>query len=157
VTKKISRLLVVDASVVRSAGGTDYPTSSSCRNCLEAIRLICHRVAVTPAIKVEWKRHMSRFSRKWCRSMAARRKPMKPVIPAIVPINVSAYASSEREQIEKDMCLLEAALSADSIIVTRDDSLRAALQQRPDGVALLKSIRWINPVTDGVRAIEALQ
>ena len=150
------RLLVVDASVVRSAGETDHPMSSACRNCLEAIRLICHRVAVTPSMQEEWDRHMSRFSRKWRRSMAARRKPLKRVVPARVPIDTSAYGNRAREEIEKDLCLLEAALAGDRIIVTRDDSLKAALMQRPAGVALLQSIKWINPVTDGAKALEAL-
>ena len=151
-----TRLLVVDASVVRSAGQTERPVSSSCRNCLEAIRCICHRVAVTPAIREEWNRHMSRFSRKWRRSMAARRKPLKPVAPASLPIDTSAYADPAREQIEKDMPLLEAALAADRIIVTRDESLKLALKRRPDGMTLFRSIRWINPVTDGAEALEAL-
>lgn len=155
-TKIRRRLLVVDASVVSSAGETDHPISSSCRDCLSAILNICHKVAATPAILEEWNRHISRFSRKWCRSMSAHRKPLQSVEPATVAIDLSAYTDSAREQIEKDLCLLEAALAADKIIVTRDDSLKRALAQRPDGKALLKSIKWINPVTDGAKAIESL-
>jgi hypothetical protein len=156
VAARRTRLLVVDASVARSAGETEHPVSSACRACLEAILLICHRVAVTPAIRDEWDRHMSRFSRKWRRSMAARRKPLETVATAAVPIEVTAYSSPAREQIEKDACLLEAAIAADRIIVTRDDSLRLALSRRPDGTALVQSIKWINPVTDGARSLEAL-
>jgi len=88
--------------------------------------------------------------------MSAHRKPLQSVEPATVAIDLSAYTDSAREQIEKDLCLLEAALAADKIIVTRDDSLKRALAQRPDGKALLKSIKWINPVTDGAKAIESL-
>ena len=155
-TKIRRRLLVVDASVVHSAGETDHPVSSSCRNCLDAILNICHKVAVTPAILEEWNRHTRRFARKWRRSMAARKKPLQSVAPASVRINLSAYTGSARAQIEKDMCLLEAALGAEKIIVTRDDSLKKALAQRPDGKALLKSIKWINPLADGAAALEAL-
>ena len=155
-TTSNTRLLVVDTSVVQSAGETEHRVSSSCRNCLEAIRRICHRVAVTPPIREEWNRHMSRFSRKWRRSMAARRKPLKDVVPASVPIDLSMYAKSAREEIDKDMCLLGAALAADRIIVTRDESLKSVLKQRPDGMTLLQSITWINPVTDGAEALEAL-
>jgi len=156
VTKIRRRLLVVDASVVHSAGKTDHPVSSSCRNCLEAILHICHKVAVTPAILEEWNRHMSRFARKWRLSMAARKKPLQSVEPANVPIDLSAYTGSKRAQIEKDLCLLEAALGADKIILTRDDSLKKALEQGSDGKALLKSIKWINPLADGAAALEAL-
>ena len=88
--------------------------------------------------------------------MAARRKPLEFVPPATVPIDLSAYRNSAREHIDKDMCLLEAALAADRIIVTRDDSLRSALMERPDGTALCQSITWINPVTEGAEALQTL-
>ncbi len=61
---KHSRLLVVDASVARSAGETENPVSSCCRNALFAILTICHHVVMTEAIQSEWNRHMSRFMRK---------------------------------------------------------------------------------------------
>jgi len=152
----MSRILVVDASVMRSAGETEHPISSSCRRCLETIRCICHRVAVTPGIRDEYKRHMSRFSRKWQRSMAARRKPLTTVTPATVTIALVAYQEADREAIEKDLCLLEAALAADRVIVTRDDALQNALAKRPDGTALLRSIRWINPVAATTQQLRSL-
>ena len=99
---------------------------------------------------------MSRFARKWLRSMAAHRKPPQFVGPANVPINLSAYTGAARALIEKDRCLLEAALGAEKIILTRDNSLKKALAQRPDGKALLRSITWLNPVADGAKAMEAL-
>ena len=51
---------------------------------------------------------------------------------------------------------LGAALAADRIIVTRDDALRRALAERADGTALLQSLKWINPVTDGAEALKGL-
>ena len=51
VSRRKRRLVVVDASVVGSAGETDHPVSSSCRSCLEEIRLICHRVVLTAALR----------------------------------------------------------------------------------------------------------
>ena len=130
--------------------------SSSCRNCLEAIRRICHRVAVTPVIGEEWDRHMSRFSRKWRRSMAARRKPLQPVPAAALALETEGLSEKDAQAIEKDRCLLEAAFSADRIIVTRDDALRSALSRTPKGTKLVSTITWINPVTDGVAALEHL-
>ena len=82
-----SRLIVVDACVVRAAGETEHPRSSACRNCLEEIRTICHRVAISPVLKDEWDRHMSRFSRKWRRSMAARQIPLQIIEPVDNPLN----------------------------------------------------------------------
>lgn len=151
-----THLLVVDASVVQSAGETEHPVSSACRNCLLAIRDICHRVAVTDPIREEWNNHMSRFSWKWRRSMAARRKPLQVVNPTQVDLDTSSLSDKERVAVEKDRCLLEAALSADCVIVTRDDALRIALAKTQQGMQLLATITWINPVTDGVAALENL-
>ena len=88
--------------------------------------------------------------------MAARGKPLAPVTPALVPIELSDYSESARRVIEKDLRLLQAALAADRIIVTRDDSLRVALSQRPDGTALLQSVKWINPIADGPESLKSL-
>lgn len=152
----MSRLVVVDASVVRAAGETEHPVSSACRNCLEAIRAICHRVALTEPIREEWGRHMSRFSRKWRRSMAARQKPITVVDPNQLELSWETYSDAARAAIEKDRGLIEAALATDRVIITLDDSLRRALAERRDGEALLRDVQWIHPVTDGVAAIHAL-
>ena len=152
----MSRLVVVDASVVRAAGETIHPVSSACRKCLEAIRSICHRVAFTEPIRDEWARHMSRFSRKWRRSMAARRKLPTDVAPIPLELRWDAYSADARAAIEKDRGLLEAALVSDRVIITLDDALIRALSERRDGEALLRNVQWIHPVTDGVAAIQAL-
>ncbi len=152
----MSRLVVVDASVVRAAGETEHPVSSACRDSLEAIRKICHRAVVTSPIREEWRRHMSKFSRKWYRAMAARRKLPTNINPSALKLRWDAYSDSARAAIEKDAGLLEAALEADKVIITLDVSLREALRERRDGAALEQSIRWIHPVTDGVAAISAL-
>jgi rRNA-processing protein FCF1 len=155
-TKKKTQLLVVDASVVQSAGETEHPVSSSCRNCLEAIRIICHRVAVTPTIMGEWNRHMSRYSRKWRVSMAARKKPLQPVPDAKIVLDDLGLSEEDQQTIKKDSCLLQAAFSADRIIVTRDNALRLVLSKTPQGERLLQAITWIDPVVDGVAVLENL-
>ena len=149
-------LVVVDASVVRSAGESEHPVSAACRNCLLAIRDICHRVVLTAPIREEWKRHMSRFSRKWRRPMAARRKPAEDIVPACVEIGTDSLTDAERRVVEKDRPLLEAALAADGVIVSRDSEFRAALARTPQGARLLDRITWIEPVHDGVQALEGL-
>lgn len=88
--------------------------------------------------------------------MAARRKPLQMVNPTEVDLDTSSLSDKERVLVEKDQCLLEAALSADCVIVTRDDALRIALAKTKQGMQLLATITWINPVTDGVAALERL-
>jgi len=148
--------LVVDASVVHAAGETAHPVSSSCRDCLETIRHVCHRVAVTARMRDEWNRHMSRFSRKWLRSMAARRKPLQSIAGIGVDIRLDGLSTKEREAILKDRCLLEAAAASDHVIVTLDDALRQALAKTRQGARLAASIRWVNPVHDGVGVLKTL-
>lgn len=151
-----SRLLVIDASVVRSAGETEHPVSAACRECLQAVHRICHRVVLTVEMREEWNRHSSRFTRKWRRSMAARRKPIQTVSPTELSLNIKDLSQTDRRAIQKDRCLLEAAYSADRVIVTRDDSLRQVLTRMPQGRQWLETITWINPVSDGVAALERL-
>ncbi|OHB68183.1 MAG: hypothetical protein A2Y77_13585 [Planctomycetes bacterium RBG_13_62_9] len=155
---KDSRLLVVDASVARSAGETEHPVSSACRDALERILKVCHRVIMTEAIRLEWNKHQSRFTRIWYRSMVARRKIRRavgtPINPA--PEAIEALSAGERENLRKDLCLIEAACDGDGIILTRDDVIVAIWQKCQDGFRLPKPIRWINPVTDDKGALKHL-
>ena len=144
-----SRLLVIDASVARAAGETEHPVSSACRQFLLEVLAICHRVVVSPAMREEWQRHQSRFTRKWRVSMAARQKPLRDITPAPAGLDLDAFAAPRREAVEKDLCVLEAALATDHEIVTLDDALREALGSAPHGARLRDRITWHNPVTDG--------
>jgi len=157
-TKKHSRLLVVDASVAQSAGATEHPISSCCRDSLLAIRTICHRVVMTAEVQDEWNRHMSRFTRKWFRSMVARKKvhrcegvPLSHVDKAC-----DELSATEQDRLREDLLLVEAACAADGIIVTRDDVIQAIWHKCHDRLGVPKPIQWINPVTDGVEALERL-
>lgn len=155
-TVRASRLLVIDASVMRSAGETEHPVSSACREALGVILRVCHRVAMTDAIRDEWKSHMSRFARKWLCQMAARRKPSERVNPADVTVDVAEWSDPDRRVVEKDLRLIEAALSSDRIIMTRDDVFQRTLAKTRKGTQLLKSITWVNPVLDGSAKLENL-
>ncbi|MBI4026476.1 MAG: hypothetical protein HY360_15935 [Verrucomicrobia bacterium] len=155
-TTRASRLLVIDASVVQSAGETSHPVSSACRESLLAVLNICHRAAMTDAIQAEWNKHLSRFSRKWRRSMAAHQKPSERIKPTQVKVNTAGLSDANRTTIEKDLCLVEAAIAADRVIVTRDDAIQQALAKTREGKRLLETITWLNPVRDGIAGLKAL-
>ncbi|HRZ12203.1 MAG TPA: hypothetical protein P5567_07085 [Kiritimatiellia bacterium] len=76
---------------------------------------------------------MSKFSRKWLRSMSARRKPLQVVNPASIELDSAGLTEGDQGAIEKDRCLLESALSADHVIITRDKALRIALSKTSHG------------------------
>lgn len=58
--KKVSRRLVIDASVARSATLSDNPTSTACREFLQAILDVCHRIVLSAEIYREWEHHALR-------------------------------------------------------------------------------------------------
>jgi hypothetical protein len=155
---KRSRLLVVDASVAHSAGETEHPVSSCCRDSLFAILTICHRVVITEAIQNEWNYHMSRFTRKWFRSMVARKKihRCEGVRLGHVDEACRGLSAAEQDGLRKDLCLVEAACAGDGIVVTRDDVIQAIWHKCHDRLGAPKPITWINPVADGVQAMERL-
>jgi predicted nuclease of predicted toxin-antitoxin system len=88
--------------------------------------------------------------------MTARKKTPKRETPVAVNLDTTGMTDADRETIEKDHHLLQAALSADRIIVTRDDSFRRALGKTPQGAQLLRSIRWINPVKNATEEFKHL-
>ena len=59
------RRLVIDADVARSAGETEHPVSSACGKFLSTTTELGHRVVVTGEIRREWRKHASRYTRRW--------------------------------------------------------------------------------------------
>ncbi len=155
---KRSKLLVVDACVARSAGETEHPVSSCCRNSLVAILTICHRVVMTDAVQSEWNHHMSRFTRKWFRSMVAKKKVHRceGVQLSHVEEAYEGLSAVERDGLQKDLRLVEAACAGDGIVVTRDNAIQGIWRRCHDRLGVPKPITWVNPVTDGVQALEHL-
>jgi hypothetical protein len=151
VLKQKAKSLVVDANVARCSGGPDatYPTSTRCRDFLNAVLTICHRVVVAPALSEEWRRHRSRFFRAWRVSMTARRK----IVVVDVPENpnlrerIRGFAGSDRgtEGMLKDCHLIEAALATDRVVISLDETARAYFAGVAGHIGELRSVAWVNP------------
>lgn len=155
-----SKLLVVDASVMRAAGGeaaTD-PAPAHARDTLKTILTICHRVFPSPDLSDEWKRHQSRFARGWLTRMYARGKVIRREPPARDEIladirSFHAITQLDIVAIEKDLHLISAALAADQIVLSRDDQMAAIIRKICGDTRTLTSkavghILWINPIAD---------
>jgi hypothetical protein len=113
---------------------------------------------MTEAIQDEWNHHMSRFTRKWFRSMVAKKKVHRCEGTQLRCAD-EAYeglSADEQDDLGKDLCLVEAACAGDGIIVTRDDVIRGIWVKCHARFGLPQPIRWINPVSDGVQALERL-
>jgi hypothetical protein len=93
---KVSKRLVIDASVARAAGGEDatYPISVYCRDFLEAVLDLSHRVVMTPDIRDEWNKHQSRYACIWRRQMVAKKKlcPCDIVVDNVLWCQIEAIA-----------------------------------------------------------------
>jgi predicted nucleic acid-binding protein len=147
VADRISKLLVVDASVVHAAGANEHVHSSATRKCLNWILEICHRVVMTEDIREEWHRHQSKFSRRWRVAMYARKKivELQLVIDEEFRDRMSGpgRTADQRAAILKDLHLIEAALQADRIVVSLDETARMLFQ-----VQELSTIIWVNPISE---------
>ena len=128
--KKASRRLVIDASVARSATMSDNPTSTACREFLQAILEVCHRIVLPSEIYREWERHAlqaqsgvdilrTRFLADWMVAMS-RRKGGKILRPRVnrdealrTKINRLGLPANDRHEIAEDLHLIEAALASD--------------------------------------------
>jgi len=149
---KISKRLVIDASVARSCGNENatFPTSKHCRDFLQEVLRICHRAVMTPEIKTEWDKHQSSFARKWKASMVAKKK--LEYLSAISidrtlrnRIDSAAESDKEREAMWKDILLIEAALMTDKIVVSIDEKARKPFSKAAAKVSELQAISWLNP------------
>ncbi len=148
---KISRRLVIDASVARASGGAEatYPTSKHCRDFLQAVLTICHHMVLTPDIAVEWKTHRSKFARTWQTAMMARKKVVRVEVamPSILLAKIKAVAASDKDSAAmfKDLCLIAAALATDQTVISLDETVRQLFRQAAASVGELRSVVWVNP------------
>jgi hypothetical protein len=62
----------------------------------------------------------------------------------------------ERDGLQKDLCLVEATCAGDGIVVTRDNAIQGIWRKCHDRLSVPKPITWVNPITDGVQALEHL-
>jgi len=153
VAKGVSKRLVIDASVARSSGGEDatYPTSVHCRDFLQAVLDICHKVVMTQDIKEEWDKHQSVFALRWRRRMVAKGKFvfLKEVsVDKELWDKIDLIAATDRQRADmfKDLRLLEAAIATDKTVISLDDkTARTFFSQAASEINALKDIVWVNP------------
>jgi hypothetical protein len=113
-------------------------------------------MALTPAIGDEWRRHQSKFARRWRLAMYAKKKivilPEREAPELEDRILRAGRDHEQRQAMFKDIPLIHAAPQSDGIVVSRDENARAFFQIRE-----LSSIMWVNPVGDPERILEWLE
>ncbi|MEP7338733.1 MAG: hypothetical protein ABI977_13435 [Acidobacteriota bacterium] len=160
---KISRRLVIDASVARSSGGEDatFPTSKHCRDFLKAALSICHCIVLTPEIQSEWHKHQSNFARRWLVSMFARKKVEQVGSVANQNLRDKIHAAAENEKTRaamlKDVHLLEAAMATDETIIALDEIVRELFAKASKSVGEIRSVIWVNPDKADEKSLDWLE
>ena len=160
--KKRSKLLVVDASVMRSAGqgSTNHLASQAARDVLMAIRAICHRVVVTAAIRVEWDEHQSVFARRWRTTMSQMGKidPKSNTIDDGIRGSIESLEDKHIKRILlKDVILVEAANIADGVVISMDEEARRHFQALAHIETAIRHLVWVNPCQDPEQILEWLK
>jgi hypothetical protein len=147
------RLLVIDADVARAAGPSPDPSSDSyrCREFLDKVFSICHRVVVSKEIEKEWNEHQSWLFVNWLNKMEIKKKRKDD--PDIQPdpvlrkkVEALGLSSKDEAEILKDLKLIEAALAADCVIVSKNEKDRKKFDAIACQVKELQGITWVNPV-----------
>jgi hypothetical protein len=146
---KMSRRIVVDASVARAAGETEHPHSERCREFLLDMLLICHRVVMSDDITREWEKHASGYSVKWLRAMRKRGKVVRvtPEATGLMDRIAAAADWSEKDMaaMEKDLLLLLGALATDRLVASGDGKVRDRFAKAAVSVAEIAPVTWVNP------------
>ena len=154
------RRLVIDADIARSAGESEHPISSACRRFLETMLNVGHHFVMTDAIKREWRRHISRYSRKWRTQMYGRRLVIKTEIDEDETLRERIDAAvhwDQTETVDKDVHLIEAAIATDRLITSRDETARKIFRNASDEVRQLRHIVWVNPTQPDEKPIHWLR
>lgn len=157
------KCLVIDADIARAASEREStnPRPKACRELLEVVRETKHKVVRTQAIRAEWDKHQSLFTKRWLASMVARKQ--------VCWINAStnnqlrgdiekhALNEKKRDAMLKDTHLVEATIQTDKIIISMDETVRQCFGEVTHKVRLLALIVWVNPCISEEKPIDWLQ
>ena len=155
--------LVIDVSVAQAAGSEEAVNgvSRACREFLATSYDLEFRVAMTPDIVQEWKRHRSGWARKWQYRMFGRKlleqiepEPGSELLDRVDTMTVSA---EQQQAMRKDVHLLDAALATDRRVVSRDDKVRSLFRSLAEEARKVADVVWVNPVTPEEQAVAWLE
>lgn len=150
--KKIKKSFVIDASIAKSSG------LEKCRAFLNTIYDKNYYQVVSKEILEEWKKHESKFTRAWRKNMYSRKLVKSIEITEIENIEekITKFANPQNalNAMLKDLLLIKASLTTDSVIASLDEKSRRPFSTTSLDVKELKNITWINPSIEEENVIE---
>jgi hypothetical protein len=127
----VTKRIVIDADVLRAASSSEHEGArgKTCRDALGTVLRICHRAVVTDELREEYEAHWSRFGRKWYVEMKSRNKlfatPGSQRRQIDRAIERAGYGAAQEHAVQEDLHLVLAALEADKLVLSGDDTARA--------------------------------
>lgn len=150
-----SRRLVVDTNVARSASENQHPVSDACRQVLETMLTGQHRVVLSATQYWEWQKHQSGFAKRWLRQMVGRKlhvvlnpEPDSGLTDGIYGLRCP---SRVRQEMLKDVHLLENALATDDVVLSQETNVFGLFCTHAAELKLSRPVAWVNP-TDNTPA-----
>lgn len=147
-------VLVIDANVARSCNDpTDNEDAATCYLFLQQLARRDREtgVIVNDDLEREWHAHASGAFVRWLARMEYRKRVVRVGVRKVADYRKAIDTVDEagiRAALEKDVHLVELALLESSPIVSRDDRQRKYIQLLIEHYPLLRTVQWINPVTD---------
>ncbi|MBI5442586.1 MAG: hypothetical protein HY900_15395 [Deltaproteobacteria bacterium] len=156
-SQDVTGVVVVDTDVAHAAGETQHPISRACREVLDTILGVCHRVAFDTRGSAEWKRHESGYALRWRAAMQSRGKVLRVAAPETSDLShlveETGLSPKRNRAVLKDLHLVETALAVDKAIVSMDEFVRAALGEIAPLIPCVGDVVWVNPAEEDDDAI----
>jgi hypothetical protein len=147
-----SRRLVVDTNVSFSAGSSVHPTSNACRRVLETMYAGQHHVVLSATQFMEWQKHQSGYSKRWLVRMKAKKlwHILAPEPDSGLAARAKKIACTEevRQEILKDLHLLENALATDKVVLSMETNVFHLFSEHKKMLKVPQPVAWVNPTED---------
>jgi hypothetical protein len=118
-------------------------------------------MVMTPELKQEWDKHQSTFARKWRVSMIAKNKykycKNVTLDELRKQLEYIAQTYDKREAMWKDICLVEAAIKTDKIVISLDEKVRQYFSEISEDIPEIGIIFWSNPNKNEDQVIKWLE
>lgn len=143
------KYLVIDASIACTSGEKSE-SGKRCRALLDSVLEICNRLAMTEAVQREWDDHAADYARKWSAAMKSRGKLKLFEVDQLDVLlrrisELKKAGSRQKQEMQKDVLLLEGAKAADCRILSVDEKARGYFRKYAEYLPELNGIIWANP------------
>jgi len=149
---KTSRRLVVDTNVARSAGESQHPVSDACRQVMETMFNEQHQVVLSATQFMEWQKHQSGYSKRWLVRMKAKKLwcVLSPEPDSGLAARAKEIPCAEevRQEILKDLHLLENALATDRVVLSMETNVFRLFATYKKALKVPRAVAWVNPTDD---------